>query len=470
MTFIHFLIALYFVHGVRLQSRINWFDHNISKQEEIDFQKIRDLCVSANKAEYPTKLPLYLIAKVLALKLNLSLMTYDSDDPSTWYLLSKRFNLEHSTIIPEMATFGFEYFTPLYQWEKYNISKEKPSFVQTQSREMNFIYCDLPKWKKEPVWILTDITKIFGKFIWTLLVISLITTCLILGTEQLVRHFVVLLSCVLCSGICGSINKRKAHFYIWLLFVRIVMDMYSGEVASRLISPAEEVTLETSHDLSNANYSAVTRNSNETTATKIFLHKLTSKDFGSILNSDSFSLKQMFDRAVILSNSTESANFTKVATSIFVSYSSSLAFFHYWYKVIHIAGLIESIQEHNQNSTFAQPLCYLGKRLVSPGSFFWGFLPPNTKELVIMFRWLVNSGIVSRMENEGFMLSHSRRVQDRIRVKTKTVFVPYHKIREAVYYPQQLNGKILKVFFIWGVMILICLVAFVLELHSANSL
>ncbi len=162
----------------------------------------------------------------------------------------------------------------------------------------------------------------------------MVTICLLLGLKQFLRHFFIIVSCVLCSGMCGNIQEKKVYFYIWFLCVRTVMDMYSGEMASQQISRPEEVTLETTQDLHNANYSAVTQNIMEKFAAKSLFQKLTSTKFGSVVNPDIYFAMKIIDRKIATPKNSDPASYIDVAKIVFTKYRSRLAFFYYWYQLL----------------------------------------------------------------------------------------------------------------------------------------
>ncbi len=95
------------------------------------------------------KLSLYLVVKLLTQKLNVSnIITFEpgSKEAQEILFVTNASNIKHPTIIPDMAVLSFKYLTPLYQWSRFP-SEHKPYFVQTDTREWNFIYCDYSHWQ-----------------------------------------------------------------------------------------------------------------------------------------------------------------------------------------------------------------------------------------------------------------------------------------------------------------------------------
>ncbi len=230
--------------------------------------------------------------------------------------------------------------------------------------------------------------------------------------------------------------------------------MYSGKVSSHLVAPSLESTLESTHELNYSNFSALSRSYSEDFAMKSLLSRLTSAEYINRAHIDIIAAHHIFSKSIVISNSSILAKYSEVARELILNYRSKNVFFHYWYRVMNVRVLTEFLKTKINFDLSYPPSCHLGKRLISTGPFFWGFLPPNSKSLALIFKRLVESGIVFRMEQESYSLTHSIRIQDRLRVKSKTEIVFYNKKRLDIKAPQRLEGKMVKVFLIWGVMIL----------------
>ncbi len=105
------------------------------------------------------------------------------------------------------------------------------------------------KWRKGTAWSFEVFTDILDLTIVVLLFASLLATGQILGTKKFTYNLLLLFSSLLCSGLCGKIQKRVPYISVWFLLVRILVDMYSGKVSSRLIVPSVESTLESTQEL-----------------------------------------------------------------------------------------------------------------------------------------------------------------------------------------------------------------------------
>ncbi len=107
------------------------------EQEDIQYQKLRDLYVSSGRK---------IVMKILAIKTNSTLITHDSQNSGSLALISKKHKLNQPVIVHEMPILGFGSVSLIYQWVMYISTSTKPIFVQAHSREMSFIYCYLPIW------------------------------------------------------------------------------------------------------------------------------------------------------------------------------------------------------------------------------------------------------------------------------------------------------------------------------------
>lgn len=93
--------------------------------------------------------------------------------------------------------------------------------------------------------------------------------------------------------------------------------------------------------------------------------------------------------------------------------------------------------------------CHVGQELVKPTQDFI-FLPPRNPKLLNGLHRLLQSGIYQRWEYEANSLLHSKRVQDRVRVKSSTKMSNMH----ATSIPAQgLEGKVVTMFLLWCVCI-----------------
>ncbi len=134
---------------------------------------------------------------------------------------------------------------------------------------------------------------------------------------------------------------------------------------------------------------------------------------------------------------------------------------------MHLASQIESRRDAVEKSMQNEALCNLGTDLMDGGPFYWAFLPPNNIELGKIFQRLLESGIYDLMMRERIGLSHSARVQDRSRVKSKKhIQTDSHRHSEGG--TDRLNDKLAKVFFLWLLCIGMCIVLIGLEIFYWN--
>lgn len=442
--------------------------HKMTSQEIYKYRRLRDIHFPniSSRYEYPMKLPMFIIVKILSDSLNSTDMeTYFWEDPKAWAILKsqKVQNFNKTIIFPDMAQFTFEIFSPFFQYERFLATKQKPIFVPISARQWNFAYCDLPRWKKESLWSMHVFTNVFDKEIWTFLISAMLTMSCTLGIKQFETNLLLLLSAILSGGLCGEPSRKHISFVIWLFFVRILVDLYSGEVSSRIISPPEENSLETTWDVYNANYSAVSRDPIEAVRAFNFLTRISSTAKFKWVNMDLVYMAKMFERTTIVSQ--KSATYEDAAKFVLKNHARKPVFWSYWYRTMDVAGVIQKTQESSNEKDVRQVVCHLGKEPVPAGQFYWGFFPPHGQKLAKVFAKLVESGIFDRLEREMTMQTYSRRVQDRSRFLSKTEMKKRsaENGKNAESYAQPLEVKMIKVFLIWGLAIGMNTVFFFME-------
>lgn len=127
----------------------------------------------------------------------------------------------------------------------------------------NFVYCDTPRWRTEPIWSMNVFIKAFNYAIWLCVVLEIISVCLALGFKNAGLDMLAILSIMLCSGLGSKLVGKRILFPVFCLLNQVLINIYSGDMYSRLISPPDEDVLESLADLNKLNYSAVTKDSHE---------------------------------------------------------------------------------------------------------------------------------------------------------------------------------------------------------------
>ncbi len=297
------IFQLYLTTIYSLKALVNFVYYEVSKEEALTYKHLRDFSFPDNKVVNPNKFPMYLVAKLITQQLNItSVVSLEIRNPEVQKLFSlNHTSLKYPTIIPEMAALTFKDFTAQYQWSRF-LSPNKPNFVQTDSREWNFVYCDYPLWKQERVWNLNVFLSVFDNTTWTLFGVSVLIITLTFGRKDFCINLCLVISAIFCEGLSWKPKKSNLCF-IWLLFCIIVMkNHYSGTLSSMLVKPVEEVTLGTTSDIFRANYSVLLRNKVDVYYSRELIYKIVASNLQVAPNSSSENqaLLGIFTNAVAL--------------------------------------------------------------------------------------------------------------------------------------------------------------------------
>lgn len=440
----------------------------LTREQELRFNELKHFHLPIDDINAVVNIPLYLVAKILAEKANVSnLQTFNWQSPKVIKSFEEKnantFSPDSSpSILTYFGLFFYKVYNPLYQWERFRSSSQKPIFVMTEIKYWNFVYCDSVQRKKEPIWSISVLTNVFDPSTWVFLIIAMLGIGLTLGIQKYGENMMRVLSGVLGFGTHEKLEKRGLTFIIFLLLIRIIIDMYSGKMSSLMISPPEEISFKNLLDLNNANYSMVTRAFDETAERLAFLSHLTSNETGVWVNPQVLLSKSLHQRVLYVFGSNRSANFSEIAKFLVTDYGRKIAYIDDWYSVMWFANQIESRRNAGDTSLQNGALCHVGTEQDDGGPYYWAFLPPNHEELAKNFQRILESGIFDLMMRENIGLRHSVRVQDRNRVKSRTYIEM--DTRRDIEKGSVLNHKLAKVFFLWTVCVGACVVLTIAEL------
>ncbi len=444
---------------------IHFLYQEISEEQKYQYLSLRDLPFP----EYRSKgLPFYLVATILATKLNVSNVItknwYSKDTYRKFFSdINQYQKTDEVTIFVPASTFGKQVHSTYSQWKRFQSFAHKPIYVNVQNLEWNFVYCDLPRWKKDPLWNLSVLTSVFDLATWVGIAITILTTAVTLGPKQFHTNLMLLISSMLSGGLSGTIKSQKALIVIWLLLIRILVDIYSGGVSSRLISPPEELSLKSFGDLDRNNYSAAVSDDRAASSAIQFINSLASNKTGTWVNNGFVDLKTIFSRQIVAS-----ANYyDQVEIALFLkrNYSSKVSYSSIWILPMLVMNIIEDMQDNGVKEFENGAMCHLGKETLNGGAMFWMFLPPNNELIARYFQLLVESGIFFRLQDEHRGFSYSYRVQGRNRFISKTQMKTGRYadgMKRAL--NQQMQGKMLKVFFLYALCILASIIGMLIEL------
>lgn len=396
---------------------------------------------SAPKDESRTYSPFILLASLLATATNSTLQSYPSFNGLS------PLNRPFPSVLPQIQTNDVVNRRIPLLWKLYkNISSSfgKPIFLQVASSDVCFIYCQVPSQIQTDLLSYSEFTSIFDLVSWIVLLCFGIIITLLIGRS----NWLYTVSAFISDGV--HFRRSKVNNFqlliLWTLAASVVRQYYSGTITSTLIKPNEDSIFNTINDLEANNFS-LSFDSPQSMNASISAYQ----SIGSYgLHKSVKSLQQLLlKRAVAFNSENEALN-------AFYDPNRNLAGVFQWTQGI------KTIQKLNRISfaKSSKKRCYTGKTLIPLGQYYFGFLPPNNKRIACLFQCLFETGIFQLWYKESIQLSHSERVQDRVKVKgpTKLVNKAKNKIQSL-----QLQGKVLKIFVLFAIFLGICVLVCIAE-------
>ncbi len=178
-------------------------------------------------------IPYYFIAKILADKDNVSTIRSKTwNDPKVLDIFARKPAMHVSyenetTIVGFAGLFYYTTYNPLFQWKRFQSFPNKPIYVMVEMLKWNFIYCDMPSWRKEPVWSMNMFTKAFNFTTWLCIVLTMLGFCLTLGLKNFALHMLSTLSIMVCSGLGGTIEGKRILFPVYCILNQVLSNLYS---------------------------------------------------------------------------------------------------------------------------------------------------------------------------------------------------------------------------------------------------
>lgn len=438
---------------------------SMSTEQLSNYSSLRDIPFPENRF---IGIPYYLIVKALAEKLNVTnIVTQNWFSPEV--LESVRSNTtpimtnDQVSILAPVSAFSNSVAGLKYQWERFTSPDLKPISFVTNNLLYNFVYCDIPSWKKEPVWSMRELTSVLDNTCWICMSATTLIIFIALGRDGFDTNFLVLLSSILCSGSSGTLKKRALLVVAWIIPLRILVDMYSSDVSSRLISPPAERAFTKFADLDKYNYSTAVTGDNVAPALLQFFSFMGSNQTGTWVNQGFAHLSKVYARQVVVNPGFLDP--FKMGQFLVEQHKSKVFYTNLWYFPMLMLNVIEAARDNELKTFDNGALCHLGEETLNGGANFWVFLAPNHETIAGYFKRTIETGIFNRLEKEHEGFSHSLRVQERYRVVSKTYLKESRngeRLKEVL--NNQLQGKMAKVFFLWAVCILLCFIGMGLEL------
>lgn len=175
------LCSYVFVMGAQPLKTFQFVLSKLTLEQESRFNEFKQFHLPIDDINAVVNIPLYLVAKTLAEKANVSkILTFNWQSPE----VIKSFEEKNAnpcspdsgpSILTYFGLFFYKVYNPLNQWERFRFATLKPIFGLSHTKYWSFVYCDSVQWKKEPLWSLHVLTNVFDSFTRFFLVITIIT-------------------------------------------------------------------------------------------------------------------------------------------------------------------------------------------------------------------------------------------------------------------------------------------------------
>lgn len=410
------------------------------------YTRIRDYSVIGTPRPFP-KSPYIILSYILATACNLSVTL-----PTPRNSIPARI---HPSILPQVRTDDVKGRKPIDLWTSYyktthHVDTELPIFVPVIPVGMNFAYCDEPQHKSDSLWQVTTFTKTFDIYTWICLFLAILLFSIVTSKKTSTLYILsILMSCAPSAGVC-QYKKDSYALILWLLCAPVIVHFYVGSSTSLLISPPEDVQVSSIGELSKKAYTIVFGRMN----TLLGMNKTyNSYSTSRYLSPAEKAVQNLLKSAIVI----DDANTYKRT----LAYENGYATLLQWPGAISNSIYFNKYIARGNRIKRDERYCYIGKKLVSFGPLYFVFLPPMNKKLANTFQNLVQTGIYQLWANEAIGLSHSNRLQDRLRVISPTN-VKNDKDNSVI--ALKLEGKMLKFFVLWGMCVVFCIIALWAEL------
>lgn len=393
---------------------LSFTGHNLVENVLTNRSKIRDFYNNDFLASYG---PLIILAHIVATKMNASLIS--KGHPK--FIDDGRY----PKIITETYQYKIDKDT-INTWKVFDneaLIVETPAFVQldgTFFASYNFMYCSVPKRKQRSAWDFSIFTLPFDLAIWCLLLISLsfvATLAFSGGTLQ----FKLLSTVAPLLNNMGEVGNHTSNLFIlWVFTCLVLVNVYTGELTSQAIIPSPDESFANLQQLQENNYTLLHESQEVEEMTRAqgeILAKARIPE-GQIL------LKMPVEYTGLgmgLEHTQELVERDKV---VYVSITAYVL-----WVATSANHLIKSGTSYS--SEVLGKRCYIGKKLVPLGTMYYTFVPPRSEMLAKIFRRLIDTGIVRRWYDESIALTHTSRIQDRVKVIGPTQIIEEKPAEEA---------------------------------------
>lgn len=345
----------------------------------------------------------------------------------------------------------------------YNQSKTTATsiFVSTPAEEWNFVYCATPIRKQDSIWGYDILTDPFDYHIWLYLILALTLTSTVVCTNAS-KYFSTLFSnfaFILGQGAiadASSVQQYSLVFVLWTQLCCFLINLYSGEITSVIIQPLPEITIESIDELERKNYSLIYENPIWVVNTNRIVQD------GGYVPPDRLTFSKLISKGVKLFPDLKEY-FTEMS-----KVENKVATMMLWmYAISAFMGITKQISADPRQSK-RRGKCYIGSKLMSPGYTVYGFTPPSNIEASMIFqRTVLETGLYKYLMGELYAREHSERVQDRVKVISRSKVLDEQTEKEKVVV-LTLHGKIRIMFMLWAILCTLSFVSFATEKNQCT--
>lgn len=361
--------------------------------------------------------------------------------------ISEKFSKQNQSCFPRVLPLVYthtEHRNVSYIWKKYfpgpkkldkiyQIPGELPRFSYQKDDYLNFYHCDISKKLHISPWKFKLFTDPFDAWIWVNLLVDFgFVTAILFRQMEYEKRGEILLSMVASSMSLGTQvhSARMPIFILWMVMSMITVVFYSGSITSTLISPPEDDIVKTWEDLHKRGYSMLA-------AGKFFLNT-TNNAIAAKSNKVAAPIRALLQNAVTYTSENMFEKFM---------FGDHVFDINFWPAALNIAEYYQDyIRKHAKSPGDMERVCNVGQELLFSTRNYFGFLPPGNEELFWVFQNIQEAGIVDRFTGEYYGMLISNRVQDRVRLKSRTKRIS----KETTSVENlKLQGKIITIFLLW---------------------
>lgn len=364
----------------------------------------------------------------------------------------------HPMLLPGvLAIDGNNRTLPFIEKQYFQGNGERPSLIRSDPLDLNFVVCEFPVWERIGTWDLTRFLKTFDQWSAYLFVTAILLVSVTAFSSVRSGYRFAIFDTIQATISVGRGRKkvRSGVFILWMYILVILVPAYFGDIASKVIIPADEIRVNSFIDLEKQNY---TIQYPGRVLTKFFADLLESLRGLRSVSPEIKTLGRLLQKTVRRSHDKD-----EIYKALIRNHEANI---HGWLFVLSAMNKANYIMELHPYEE--RKKCYVGKKLVRYGDAFHVFLPPRSLELARVFKFIEQAGIVKRWIYEYQAAYFSERVQNRIKYKSPTNVKEEKRPAENL----KLKGKIITIFVLWGTLLSACTLCFYFELcwHLGLSL